>query len=56
VSPDGGEPRRVDLNLRPTVAPPRFNPRTNQIAIAAEAPRREVWVMEHFLPAAKKTP
>jgi dipeptidyl aminopeptidase/acylaminoacyl peptidase len=53
ISADGGQPRKVGLNLRPTVAPLRFNPKTNQIAVTAKMPRREVWVMEHFLPAPK---
>jgi len=53
VSPDGSQLRKVDLPLRTTVAPLRFNPRTNQIAVTANTSRREVWVLEHFLPGAK---
>jgi Tol biopolymer transport system component len=53
ISADGGQPRKVGLNLRPTVAPLRFNPKTNQVAVTANMPRQEVWVMEHFLPGTK---
>ncbi len=53
VSPDGGPSRKVDLNLRTGGPPLRFNPRTNQIAVTADTSKREVWVMEHFLPAPK---
>ncbi len=53
VSPDGGPSRRVDLKLHTGGPPLRFNPHTNQIAVTADTSRREVWVMEHFLPALK---
>jgi Tol biopolymer transport system component len=53
VAPDGSQPRKLDLNLELTVVPLRFNPRTNQIAITSNVTRRELWVMENFLPALK---
>ena len=56
VSPEGGPLRKVGLNIRTTVAPLRFNPRSNQIALTADTSRREVWVLEDFLPNVKAAP
>jgi Tol biopolymer transport system component len=53
ISPDGGQPRKVGLNVDIIPLTRFFNPRTNQVAFAADTSRREVWVMEHFLPALK---
>ena len=53
ISADGGQPRKVELNVDIIPLTRFFNRRTNQVAFAADTSRREVWVMENFLPATK---
>ena len=53
ISPDGGQLRKVALNIQLAVTPPRFNPRTSQVAVTGRLLRQEVWALEHFLPGAK---
>jgi hypothetical protein len=47
-----GQVGRLGRDIKP-IGSWRFNPKTNQVALAAgsAAPRLEVWKLENFLPA-----
>jgi len=47
----GGQPRKLDNRINSLPAQIRIHPDGKQVAWAAGESKREIWVLENFLPA-----